>query len=91
MIPMVYGDLSGDETDILTAGCYLGKEDEWMNAIAAWSVALSDAGVDEFHATDFFNAQREFDDDKWRRYAPGRGMIVGGDTRYVGLFGRSVS
>lgn len=79
MIGMVYGDLSGDETGILTAGCYLGKEAEWLKAIAAWSATLDDAGVPEFHATDFYNAKRAFDDDRWRREVPGRGMVVGGD------------
>lgn len=79
MLDMVYGDLSGDERHFLTAGCYLGKEEQWMNAIAAWSAALDDAGVREFHATDFFNARGEFDDDRWRREVPGRGMVVGGD------------
>ena len=72
MIGMVYGDLSGDEASIVTAGCYLGKQDEWLNAIAAWSAALDDAGVKEFHATDFYNAKRQFDDDKWRREVAGR-------------------
>lgn len=76
---MVYGDLSGDETGILTAGCYLGKEDQWLKAIAAWSAALDDAGVKEFHATDFYSAQKEFDDDRWRRKVRGKGMVVGGD------------
>jgi hypothetical protein len=79
VIGMVYGDLSGDEASIVTAGCYLGKQDEWLNAIAAWSIALDDAGVKEFHATDFYNAKRQFDDDKWRREVPGRGMVVGSD------------
>jgi hypothetical protein len=76
---MVYGDVSGNETSILTAGCYLGKEDQWMRAIATWSAALDGAGVKEFHATDFFNAQGEFDNDKWRRDVPGRGVVVGGE------------
>lgn len=79
MLDMVFGDLSGDEKDLLTAGCYLGKEEQWLNAIAAWSAALDEAGVEEFHATDFFNARGKFDDDRWRREVPGRGMVVGGD------------
>jgi len=79
MMHMVCGDVSGDEKAILTAGCYLGTEDQWMKAIAAWSKALDDAGVKEFHATDFYNARNEFDHDKWRHERPGRGMVVGGD------------
>ena len=57
MIHMVYGDLS-QGGGYLTAGAFLGKEDEWMNAIAKWCDALRDAGVNTFHATDFFNARR---------------------------------
>lgn len=88
MIGMVYGDLSGDERGLLTAGCYLGREDEWLNAIAEWSNTLDDAGVNEFHATDFFSARGEFDDDRWRREVPGRGMVVGGElhTKYAERF-----
>lgn len=75
---MVYGDVSGDESDILTAGCYLGHEPQWLAAIAEWSKALDEAGVNEFHATDFYSAQRAFDDDRWRkRLADGR-LIPGG-------------
>jgi hypothetical protein len=78
MPDMVCGDLSGDGT-LITAGCYLGREDQWASAEVAWNVTLRDAGVQTFHATDFFNARREFDHDKWRREVPGRGMVVGGE------------
>lgn len=40
---------------------------------------MKDAGVSEFHATDFFSTRREFDNDKWRHEDPKRGMIPGGD------------
>lgn len=79
MIHLAYGDVSGDSAPVLTAGCYLGKEGEWMDAIASWCRALDDAEVKEFHATDFFSAQNEFDDDKWRHFVPGKGMVVGGE------------
>lgn len=78
MIHMAYGDLSGDESATLTAGCYLGLQDQWMNAIAAWCRALADAGVKEFHATDFYSTRGEFDDDKWRRFDAGRGKKIPG-------------
>jgi hypothetical protein len=79
VMDMVYGDVSGSNANVLSVGCYLGKEHRWIEAIAAWCRALDDAKVREFHATDFFNAQGEFDDDKWRRHIPGRGMVVGGE------------
>lgn len=65
MLHQVYGDLSGSA--VLTSGCYLGKEPEWLDAIAAWVQALRDAGVESFHATDFYNARGLFNDDRWRR------------------------
>jgi hypothetical protein len=78
MIHMVNGDVSGDEETTLTAACYLGLEDQWMNAIAAWCSALEDAEVEEFHATDFFSARRAFDDDRWRRFSNERGTMIPG-------------
>lgn len=76
MLHQVYGDLSG--AAVLTSGCYLGKEGEWLDAINAWIAALKDAGVSSFHATDFYNARGAFDDDRWRRLAADGRMIPGG-------------
>lgn len=84
MIHMAYGDVSGnEESGVLTAACYLGKEDEWMNAIAAWAAALKDAGVDVFRATDFFNTHGAFDDDRWRRKHPTRNEMIPGSDLHV--------
>lgn len=76
MLHQVYGDLSG--STVLTSGCYLGREDEWLDAIHAWIAALRDAGVASFHATEFFSTRGEFDDDRWRRLADDGRMIPGG-------------
>jgi hypothetical protein len=78
VLHLAYGDVSGDESGTLTAACYLGQESQWMDAIAAWCGALDDAGVKEFHATDFYNARGAFDDDKWRRFDPTRGKMIPG-------------
>lgn len=78
MLHMMYGDLSEGE-GILTSGAYLGQQDQWMNAIAKWCAALDDAGVKTFHATAFFSARGEFDDDRWRYNHPEKGMIPGGE------------
>lgn len=79
VIHLAYGDVSGKESGTLTGACYLGKEPDWMDAIAAWCKALDDAGVKEFHATDFFSAWGEFNDDRWRRYdAEKQKMVPGG-------------
>src|SRR5882672_3584910 len=83
VIDMVYGDMSGDENQVLTAACFLGHESEWMNAIAAWCRALDDAGVKEFHATDFFNTKREFDDDRWRYWDPTRERMIPGGPEHT--------
>ncbi|MBK8060521.1 MAG: hypothetical protein IPK33_22315 [Gemmatimonadetes bacterium] len=55
----VYGDISGHR-EVLAAACYLGHDDEWRTAIDEWRLILADAGVSHFHATDFFNARKEF-------------------------------
>jgi hypothetical protein len=75
----VFGDLSGsDEDAVIAAGCYLGREDQWAAAVNNWAVALKDAGVTYFHATDFYSAHGEFDSDEWRYEHPTKGMIPGG-------------
>jgi hypothetical protein len=74
---MVYGDISGG-SPVLTAGSYLGKEEQWMNAIAAWIRALNDAGVDHFRATEFYNARGAFDNDRWRKLRDDGQMVPGG-------------
>jgi hypothetical protein len=76
MLHQIYGDLSGKS--VLTSGCYLGKEDQWLDAIGAWIAALNDAGVTSFHATDFYNAQGAFDDDRWRKVGSDGRMVPGG-------------
>jgi hypothetical protein len=83
VIDMVYGDLSGDDNQVLTAACFLGHESEWMSAIAAWYHALEDAGVKEFHATDFFNTRKEFDHDRWRYWDPTRGKMIPGGVEHT--------
>jgi hypothetical protein len=83
VIDMVYGDMSGDENQVLSAACFLGHESEWMNAIAAWCRALDDAGVTEFHATDFFNAKGEFDDDRWRYWDSRRERMIPGGPEHT--------
>lgn len=77
MIHMVYGDLSGDESGILTVGVYLGAEAQWMDAIAEWSRVLDDANVTEFHATDFYSGHGQFAGDEWHHDVAGR-RVVGG-------------
>ena len=76
MLHQLYGDLSGAAT--LTAGFYLGRESEWLDAIDGWIATLKDAGVNTFHATEFFSARGAFDDDRWRRLGPDGRMIPGG-------------
>jgi hypothetical protein len=76
MLHLLYGDISGKA--VLTSGCYLCREAEWMDAIAAWITALKEAGVESFHATDFFSARGLFDDDRWRKRADDGRMIPGG-------------
>ena len=75
----VFGDLSGNDNDaVIAAGCYLGREDHWTEAVNNWVAALNDAGVSQFHATDFYSTRGEFDSDEWRYEHPTKGKIPGG-------------
>src|SRR3712207_2930841 len=66
-MPYVYGDLSGsDDSNVLVAACYLGKDEEWQAATEAWKRVLDDAGIrGAFHATDFFSGRKLFAGKEW--------------------------
>jgi hypothetical protein len=71
----VYGDVGGDESSpVMAAACYLGRDDAWWAASAAWTAALRDAGVSPFDATDFYTCHGEFagwnlNDDRHHEFA----------------------
>lgn len=79
LVNYIYGDVSGRSPGIVCSACYLGKEAEWQVATEVWKAVLEDAEAKGFHATDFYNAKGEFDNDKWRREVTGRGMQPGGE------------
>jgi hypothetical protein len=56
-----FADASGksDQAAFVTAG-YAGTETQWEAFEAEWAAALTGAGVQMFHATDFFNFRGEF-------------------------------
>src|SRR5687767_1738130 len=56
-----YGDTSRrDGHRILVAAGYFNLAKKWEKFEPPWQCALNDAGVDYFHATDFFACRREF-------------------------------
>ena len=80
-MPYLYGDLSGggaDQGGVLVAAGYIGLEDQWVNAVAAWKAILVDADAKVFHATDFFSAHGEFSGKEWKYEHPTKGL----DTRW---------
>lgn len=58
-----YGDCAGKNPDHVfrVAAGYLGTVDQWSAFESRWQPILDDAGVDYFHATDFFNVREEFE------------------------------
>ncbi len=62
----IYGDISGKPRDTaMVAAAYLGAEYRWAAVDDDWRRALSDAKVNHFHATDFFNCGGAFK--AWKR------------------------
>jgi hypothetical protein len=53
----VYGDISGRPTDAaMMVACYIGTEDQWLSAEAAWRAVLLAGGIKSYtHATTFFS------------------------------------
>lgn len=64
----LYADSSGKDSDLVrVAACYIAESKKWTEFNREWQRALDQAKVNAFHATDFFNFQREFkgwDEDK---------------------------
>ena len=57
----IYGDLSGTSRNrFYVVACYVASEAQWSVADSRWKDALDRAGVDHFHATDFFSCHRAF-------------------------------
>lgn len=76
----IYGDVAGKaENDrFITAACYLGLPLHWAAFDRQWGLALKQAKVDEFHATDFFKGYGEFEGDDWHFAAAGGERRTGG-------------
>lgn len=57
---------------VFAVGGYLGHEDQWERFEDQWSLALRQAGVQTFHATDFYNRRGEFkgwSDEKQKKFS----------------------
>lgn len=63
VMTFVFGDISGAAKDsVLAAACYLGREEHWQAAVAAWVALLKETGVQYFRASEFYACRGQFKD-----------------------------
>ena len=64
-----YFDTSGSRSggQFLVSAGLVASVDQWNNFDEHWKVILENAGISEFHMTDFISGKGEFNDEKWKK------------------------